>query len=61
MSERSHSTSRARRTALPQIFAITLALPMLVAAGIALADWQPGLQATLQCPPVLAQAEARQP
>lgn len=55
---REHDT---RRTALPQIFAMTLALPMLVAAGIALADWQPGLQATLQCPPAQAQAEGRQP
>lgn len=61
MSERSHNISRARRTALPQIFAMALALPLLVAAGIALADWQPDLQASLQCPPVLAQAEGRQP
>ena len=40
---------------------MTLALPVLVATGITLADWQPDLQMLTECPPVLAQAEGRQP
>jgi hypothetical protein len=38
-----------------------LGLPVLVATGIALADWQPDLQTRTACPPVLAQAEGRLP
>jgi len=51
----------AGRAALLHILIMTLALPVLVATGITLADWQPGLQMLTECPPVMAQAEGRQP
>jgi hypothetical protein len=59
MRELDHRRPEGRHNAALQVLLMVLGLPVLVAAGVALADLQP--PAIAECPPTLAQAEWRRP